>query len=134
MPAAPPLKLAGVSVLVIEHNEDVRGLLMLLLGYAGALATGTGGGREALVKLEAEPIQPDVILCALHSRGMSGYAFLARLREKASFGQIPVIAMSDERTRAGLLKIHDAGFQGHLRMPFEEKAIHEEIQRVLRRS
>jgi CheY-like chemotaxis protein len=128
------LDLAGVSILVIEHNEDVRALLFLLLAYAGAVATGAAGGREALELLKAEPIQPDLVLCALHLRGMDGYAFLARLRERAAFGRLPVIAMSDERARAGVIKILSAGFSGHVLMPFCESAIREEIQRVLRLS
>jgi CheY-like chemotaxis protein len=130
---SPPqlLDLAGVSLLVIEGNPDVRDLLLVLLARAGALASGTGSGREAIERLAAEAIQPDAILCDVHMRGGDGYVFLKRLRQQREFSRIPVIAMSGDRT-GGARSALSAGFDGHVQMPFSESALRDEVRRVLK--
>jgi two-component system, chemotaxis family, CheB/CheR fusion protein len=124
-------ELAGVSVLVIESNADVRDLLLVLLACAGAVASGVVSGREALGRLGAEVIAPDVILCELSMRGVDGFAFLEQLKQRPALRQVPVIAMTGEPI-AGKLRALNAGFDGHVPKPFAVSTIHNEIRRILR--
>lgn len=123
--------LTGVAVLVVEDHDDLRNVLRSWLEQSGALVSEAGNGLEALEVLATGP-RPDVIICDLHMPGMDGCAFLSRLREKAGFGHIPVIALTGSQSDRALTRTLVAGFDAHLVKPVTSASLRAQIQRVLR--
>jgi PAS domain S-box-containing protein len=111
--------LAGLSVLVLEDDEDTRDLLRLTLELAGARAVVTRSSAEALAALGRE--QPSLILADIGLPNEDGFAFMRKVRELpvSGGGVTPALALtayagSDIGGRAA-----EAGFQAHLTKPVD---------------
>ena len=124
-------ELAGLTVLVVEDEPDMRRLVEHILGAAGALVTGVGDAPSALAAFADRT--PDVIVSDIGLPGMDGYALLGRLRELAPAG-VPAVALTayagpEERGRA-----FAAGYDAHLAKPVEPQALVDSVRGVLRGS
>jgi len=91
------------SVLVVDDDAQVRGLLVALLEPRGYVTRTAGSAEEAQEQLKA--FRPDVILLDLHLPGRSGQDILAELRADPVTRLLPVImitggATGEERLRA----------------------------------
>ena len=124
--------LVGVLVLVVEDHADLREVLRAWLERDGAVVNEACNGQEALQALLTRP-RPDVIVCDLHMPGMDGCAFLARMREKAGFGHVPVIALTGSVSNGAVMRTLEAGFQAHLTKPVSGAALRTQIVRILGR-
>lgn len=78
------------TVLVVEDDRDVQGLLELVLSTAGFRVLTAGDGLEGLLKLQVA--RPDVVLLDLQMPDLGGLRVLDELAE--SGGGIPVIVVS----------------------------------------
>ncbi len=58
------------SILVIDDNDDIRGLLSLVLQKEGYEVLEAAGGSEALIKINES--KPDLILLDVMMPGLSG--------------------------------------------------------------
>ena len=124
-------ELAGLTVLVVEDEPDMRRLVEHILGAAGAMVTGVGDAPSALAAFADQT--PDVIVSDIGLPGMDGYALLGRLRELAPAG-VPAVALTayagpEERGRA-----FAAGYDAHLAKPVEPQALVDSVRGVLRGS
>lgn len=91
------------SVLVVDDDAQVRGLLVALLKPRGYVTRTAGSAEEAQEQLKG--FRPDVILLDLHLPGRSGQDVLAELRADPVTRLLPVImitggATGEERLRA----------------------------------
>lgn len=115
-----PAALAGLSVLVVEDSEDARESLQALLQLLGAKVAVARDGREALDMI-AE-VDPDLVLCDLRMPRMDGFEFMRELN-RAPSDHPPVVAMSglvsdDDRERT-----RKAGFESHIKKPFDQATL-----------
>ncbi len=128
-PAAEPARpLAGLSVLVVEDLEDSRESLRALLQGLGATVCVSRDAREGLDRV-LHGARPDVVLCDLLMPGMDGFEFMRGVEQMPAHP--PVIAMSSlvgsrERSR-------EAGFDGHIRKPYDEAAVIAAVRAATRR-
>jgi CheY-like chemotaxis protein/anti-sigma regulatory factor (Ser/Thr protein kinase) len=111
--------LKGVSVLVVDDDEDAREILATVLIQAGASVTKAADTTEALAQLEHAV--PTVLLSDIGMPGQDGYAFIRELRRRDADkgGRVPAVALtayarSDDRFRALA-----SGFQMHIAKPVE---------------
>ena len=111
--------LKGVSVLVVDDDEDAREILATVLVHAGATVTKAADTSEAFAHLEHAI--PTILLSDIGMPGQDGYAFIRELRrrEPDKGGRIPAVALtayarSDDRFRALA-----SGFQMHIAKPVE---------------
>jgi CheY-like chemotaxis protein len=79
------------SILVVEDDTDLRDCVCEELQDAGYDVSTAGNGREGLAQLERGD-RPCLILLDLMMPVMTGYEFLAELRNRAA--DIPVVVMS----------------------------------------
>lgn len=128
-PAAEPARpFAGLTILVVEDLEDSRESLRALLQSLGATVRVARDGREGLDGV-LHGARPDVILCDLLMPGMDGFEFMRAVEEMPVHP--PVLAMSSlvgsrERSR-------EAGFEGHIRKPYDAAAIIAAVRAATRR-
>ncbi len=97
------------SVLLVEDDLKNRDMMARTLEKAGWQVSEAGNGREALDHLAIK--LPDLILLDLMMPVMDGFGFLAEMRAKAEWQQVPVIVLTakdltpDDRQRlSGMVK------------------------------
>ena len=122
--------LEGVSVLLVEDNEDLRDLLGIWLESVGARVQQAANGLEALTSVRQSV--PDVIICDLHMPGMDGCGFVEHMRRELEL-DVPVIALTGSESERALFRTLDAGFRGHLLKPVTREALVAQIGRALAR-
>jgi PAS domain S-box-containing protein len=119
--------LAGVSVLVVDDQEEARQLLTETLSECGAQVTAVSSGVEALAILGDPPEgeRPSVLILDINMPGEDGYKALERVRAlEAELGvaisdQIPAIALTALGRSEDRLKALAAGFRMHVAKPVE---------------
>jgi CheY-like chemotaxis protein len=114
--------LDGLSVLVVEDSEDARESLRLLLKLLGAEVSVARDGREAL-DMMLQGASPDVVLCDLLMPRLDGFEFIRELDSRLSPAHPPVIAVSGLASEASRERTFQAGFEGHVKKPYDEAAI-----------
>jgi CheY-like chemotaxis protein len=126
---APPLRLQGIDVLVVEDEEDAREFVGALLASRGASVRLTASAAEAYVSLE-EGV-PDVIVSDIGMPDEDGYAFARRLRTfpRERGGVTPIVALTAYTSAHDRRRAFEAGYDHHLPKPVDT----EELIRVLHR-
>ncbi len=115
-----PLKdLTGVRVLVVEDDEDARGLIEKVLETQGASTRIVPSAREALQVLDGERF--DVLLSDIEMAGTDGYELIKelRLRPNQRGGSLPAAALTAHARSEDRLRALRAGFQLHLPKPVQ---------------
>ena len=115
-----PIRLDGISILLVEDEIDTRNALAKLLQNSGARVSPAGSVPEAVAAYRRA--RPDIILTDLGMPEEDGYALVQQIRSlEQSNGAAPVPAVAvtafarDEDRRAAL----EAGFQRFLSKPVE---------------
>jgi CheY-like chemotaxis protein len=110
--------LQGVRILVVDDDQDGRGLIARILEERGATTRCAANAEEAFLALEEAPV--DVLLSDIGMPGVDGYELIRRIRKlDTASKRVPAIAVTayarpDDRQRALL-----AGYQMHLSKPIE---------------
>ena len=109
--------LTGIRVLVVEDDDDARGLVEQVLQARGALVKTVGSASAALDILEQDRI--DVLLSDIEMPGIDGYQLIRglRLRPAAQGGAVPAVALTAYARTEDRLRALRAGFQLHLAKP-----------------
>lgn len=122
--------LAGVRVLVIDDEADVRSALSLLLEQMGARVVALDSGQD-LERALAEYL-PDVLILDISMPHEDGYSLIRRVRKlpASAGGKVPAISLTahariEDRTRA-----FSAGFQRHLPKPIDVPSLVTAIQEL----
>lgn len=84
----------GAEIFVIDDDEDIRQTVIEVLEDEGHRASGAMNGRDALEKLRAQPVLPDVILLDIMMPEMDGRTFRKEQVADQRLREIPVVVMS----------------------------------------
>jgi CheY-like chemotaxis protein len=118
----------GNSVLVIEDDPDMRGLLVLMLEDQGHHVQSAADGRRGLEALRG--CQPDLILLDMKMPEMDGWEFARRYRAEHS-DPSPIVVMTaaeDPRKRA-----EEIGAAGWLGKPVELDVLYRTVKELAQR-
>jgi PAS domain S-box-containing protein len=114
-----PPGVAGLTVLVVDDEPDVREWVSALLEHCKAVVFTAGSATEALAALHVH--HPDVIVSDIGMPGEDGYTLIKKIRALGpqDGGGTPAIALTayarmEDRTRAMV-----AGFNMHVAKPIE---------------
>ena len=112
-------ELAGLSVLVVDDDDDARELLRTILEMSDVRVTVASSAAEALERFSAAP--PDVLVSDIGMPEEDGYALIEKIRRRSpgEGGRTPAVALTafarlEDRTRALL-----AGYTTHVAKPIE---------------
>jgi signal transduction histidine kinase/CheY-like chemotaxis protein len=131
---AVPVMLDGISVLIVDDNDDGREMLAANLAYYGADVRDVASAAEAL-RIVAEPrLRPDVVVSDLGMPETDGYELVRRIRAIPGASNLPAIAVTayandDDRTRALV-----AGYHTHLSKPVDGAVLAAAIAAVASRT
>ena len=131
--AASP-RLDGVSVLLVEDDEDSAELLESVLREHGAAVTTARTGEEALSVLRAST--PDVLVSDIGLPDLDGYALIGRLRDLERRDRrrfVPGVAVTAFASRADHDRALAAGFQSHTAKPVEPGDLVEVVAKAVGR-
>jgi PAS domain S-box-containing protein len=124
--------LAGVRVLVVDDDTDMRELAAFTLMQSGAQVTTAASGTQALTLLNQSI--PDLLLCDIGMPELDGYALIRQIRKWSpqQGGTIPAIALTAYAGEINQQQALAAGFQRHISKPVEPDELVEAIARLLR--
>jgi DNA-binding response OmpR family regulator len=120
---------ANASILVVEDEPQLRGLLRLYLEREGYRVTDAGDGPTALAAFDAAPC--DLVILDLMLPGMQGETVLEALREA---GDVPVLITSAKRSDAERIAGLRAGADDYLAKPFNPHELTARVAAILRRT
>jgi DNA-binding NarL/FixJ family response regulator len=99
------------SILVVDDDAALRGLIVRILRSRGHLVLGEAGSvAEALVQTEA--LRPDVALVDIGLPDGDGFSLTRQLRARA--GQVRVVLFSSDADRTNVAAARRAGAVGFL--------------------
>ena len=120
------MDLTGVTVLVVEDDDDTRELIAFVLTECGARVRAAASAHDAV--MACDDMLFDVIVSDLAMPEADGYALLRALRMRTAYLRVPAIAvtgMPNHRTDA-----LTAGFDLFLVKPVEPKVLCRCVQAV----
>ena len=120
--------MAGSRILVVDDDDDIRGLLRTLLERAGYDVSDAADGREGLRELYAG--SPDLVILDVGMPGLDGWATLERIREVSDVPVLMLTARDAELERVRGLK---GGADDYVVKPFGRQELVARVDVLLRR-
>ena len=120
--------MAGSRILVVDDDDDIRGLLRTLLERAGHEVSDASDGREGLRELFAG--SPDLVILDVAMPGLDGWATLERIREVSDVPVLMLTARDAELERVRGLK---GGADDYVVKPFGRQELVARVDVLLRR-
>jgi DNA-binding response OmpR family regulator len=120
--------MAGTRILVVDDDDDIRGLVCALLERAGHKVTDAPDGRTGLRELFARP--PDLVILDVAMPGLDGWETLERIREVSDVPVLMLTARDAELERVRGLK---GGADDYVIKPFGRQELVARVDVLLRR-
>jgi DNA-binding response OmpR family regulator len=122
------MPLTGSRILVIDDEDDIRGLVRALLERAGCQVLDAPDGRAGLRELYAS--SPDLVILDVAMPGLDGWETLERIREVSDVPVLMLTARDAELERVRGLK---AGADDYVVKPFGRQELVARVDVLLRR-
>lgn len=103
-------------ILVVEDDNDIRELIRLALEMVGHEVLEARSGEEGL--LQAQSHKPEMVLMDLSLAGeLDGAEATRRLRNHATLGSIPIVALTAHAMRGDRERVQHVGFTDYWTKP-----------------
>jgi len=116
-------------VLVVDDDDDIRGLVVTLLTRAGITVRSAPNGREGL--REFHSWRPDLVILDVSMPELDGWNVLDRIRDMSAVPVLMLTARGDELERVRGLQ---AGADDYVVKPFGKQELVARVQALLRRA
>ncbi len=103
-------------ILVIEDQEDLRGILRDLLAGSGYDVAEAADGRDGVAKAQSE--QPDLILMDIQLPVLDGYEATRQIKADPNLKVIPIIAISSFAMKGDEEKARASGCDRYVTKPY----------------
>ena len=124
-------RLNGIRALIVEDEEDSRGIIALILEQAGATVVATASVPEALGALQKPP-KPHVVVSDIEMPDQDGYALIETMRGDPQLAAVPAVALTAHAAEAERARALAAGFAAHVAKPTGEGELAAIVAGVLR--
>jgi predicted PurR-regulated permease PerM/CheY-like chemotaxis protein len=123
-------ELSGITVTVVDNDDDTRIALVDLLEHSGALVFPAASAAEALIAIEEK--RPHVLISDLAMPEQDGFDLIraVRLLPAERGGSIGAAALSGYSTEEDRSRSLAAGFQEHLPKPVDPSALIATVRRL----
>ncbi|MDP9151322.1 MAG: PAS domain-containing protein [Myxococcota bacterium] len=114
-----PPRLDGLTLLVVDDEEDARDLVAEVLTEQGATVHVAGSGAEALQKFAL--VRPDVVVSDIGMPHIDGYSLIRKIRALPPQlgGRTPAVALTAYARKEDAQRAFAAGYQTHVAKPVE---------------
>ena len=126
--------LHGLSILIVEDDDDARELMQAVLEQRGAQVCAADSVCRAFELLET--IAPDVIVSDIAMPDEDGFSLARRLRElpEDAGGRTPIVAVSAYAGASDRVRALAAGFDRYLHKPVDFDELSATINSLLGRN
>ncbi len=119
----------SARVLVIDDDDDIRGLVVELLQRAGLEVEQAGDGRAGLRAFHQS--QPDLVLLDVSMPDLDGWQTLERIRD---LSDVPVMMLTARGAELERVRGLQAGADDYMVKPFGRQELVARVQALLRRA
>jgi DNA-binding response OmpR family regulator len=120
--------MGGSRILVIDDDDDIRGLLRALLERAGHRVSDARDGSAGLRELYAA--SPDLVILDVAMPGLDGWATLERIREVTD---VPVLLLTARDAELERVRGLSGGADDYVVKPFGRQELVARVDVLLRR-
>ena len=124
-----PLRLDGLTALVVDDHLDSRELLAEILRTCGADVVQCASAASTLLALETTPV--DLIVADLGMPDVDGYEMIRRVRRMRERHAVPAIAVSAYSRAEDRDAAYAAGYDGYCPKPLEAREFLQVVAGVL---
>jgi CheY-like chemotaxis protein len=117
-------------ILIVDDEESTRLLVARLLSRSLKVEAQLAGTSEQALRL-ARNYAYDAILLDLLMPGMGGLELLRQIRRSSANMATPVLIVSVLADRESVERCRDAGADGHLAKPLEERRLATAVRKLL---
>ncbi|MEK6546081.1 MAG: response regulator [Nitrospinota bacterium] len=110
------------SILIVDDNENIRGLLKNVLMFEGYETASATNGKEALEMLATDQ-KPDLILMDIEMPVMDGYQTCKEIRDNKEYSSIPIIVLTAVYNKNVIKKVLTIGANDYIAKPFEPEEL-----------
>lgn len=103
-------------ILVVEDQEDLRGVLRDLLTKSGFIVIEAADGASGIASAKSN--RPDIILMDIQMPVIDGYEATRQIKADPSLAQIPVVAISSFAMKGDEEKARAAGCDRYVTKPY----------------
>jgi DNA-binding response OmpR family regulator len=121
--------MAGSRILVVDDDDDIRGLLRTLLERAGHEVTDSPDGRAGLRALYDR--SPDLVILDVTMPGLDGWTTLERIREVSD---VPVLMLTARDAEVERVRGLTGGADDYVVKPFGRQELVARVDVLLRRT
>jgi CheY-like chemotaxis protein len=120
-----------MKILIVDDEEDVRGLFKEVLQNAGFEVETADDGKECLQKLRKSPV--DLVLMDMFMPGSSGRETFERILNDAKLKNTKVafLTVADLETK-GKSELMDMGAVGYLNKPIKNEELVRRVKEMLK--
>jgi len=126
------MSMTNLNILVVEDEEAIRDMLVLALEQAGLTVMAVATAEQALQTL-AESMT-DLLLLDWMLPGISGIELARRLKNDASYKELPIILLTARGEEEDKIRGLEIGADDYVTKPFSPKELVARIKAVMRRS
>jgi len=119
---------ADATILIIEDDPDIRGLVVALVERAGMRAREAGDGRVGVRAFFEE--RPDLVVLDIGLPELDGWEVLGRIRD---LSDVPVLLLTAEGEQVQKVRGLDGGADDYVTKPFGREELLARISALLRR-
>ena len=116
------------SILIVEDNDDARGMLQAMLSWGGHDVRSAPDGRTGVAMAVSAP--PTVALIDIDLPDMDGYEVAHQLRRLETARPIGIVALTGFGQVEDQQRAYKAGFDAHLVKPVSAERLHQVIQEL----
>jgi len=116
-------------ILIVEDQEDLRGVLHDLLSGSGYAVIEAADGQEGVAKAKSE--RPDLILMDIQMPILDGYEATRQIKADPSLAKMPIIAVSSFAMKGDEEKARKAGCDHYVTKPYSPLQLLRTIRGVL---
>ena len=116
------------QVLVVDDDDDLRGMVSTLLQRAGMNTVEAASGNEGLRKFFSN--RPDLVVLDVSMPGMDGFEVLERIRD---LSDVPVLLLTARGVEMEKVRGLKSGADDYVTKPFGRQELAARIEALLRR-
>jgi DNA-binding response OmpR family regulator len=119
-------------ILIVEDDLDVADMLNAYFRVQGYEVQTVNWGEDAVRACSANP--PDLVILDIRLPDIDGYEVATRLRSNRRTKEIPIIFLTEKRSRSDRLQGLELGADDYITKPFDVQELRLRVRNSLRRS
>jgi signal transduction histidine kinase/ActR/RegA family two-component response regulator len=130
---AEPVTLKGVSILIVDDENDARELLVAMLQEYGARVCAVDSAAAAFSVLRGDSFRPDVLVSDVGMPETDGFALVRKIRNDVSekTRKLPAIAVTAYANPEDRVRAIVAGYQNHIPKPVDANVLAAAIAKLV---